>query len=151
MLVAISISILNSALLVGNEFAIAAFVHPTLSRQDHRAHLSAIQRFARFYGGLMPLWMGVTAALQAAIAVAAWFEASLAFPWLFAAALLWAIAIPFSLIFPVPLNNQVKAWDLEDLPLDWENVRRRWDFYNWLRVILLLAAFVTALIGFKLY
>ncbi|MBW4695974.1 MAG: hypothetical protein KME27_30025 [Lyngbya sp. HA4199-MV5] len=47
--------LLNSALLTGNEFAVAAFIHPSLSRQDHRANLSAIQRFAQLYGGVMPL------------------------------------------------------------------------------------------------
>lgn len=51
--------LLNSALLTGNEFAIAAFIHPSLSEQDHRANLSAIQRFAQLYGKVMPLWMGL--------------------------------------------------------------------------------------------
>jgi uncharacterized membrane protein len=59
--------------------------------------------------------------------------------------------IPYSLIFPVPLNNQVKEWDLKNLPPDWEDVRSRWDFYNWLRVILLMSAFVLLSIGFKNY
>jgi hypothetical protein len=51
--------LLNSALLTGNEFAVAAFIHPSLSRQDHRSNLSAIQRFAHLYGStLHPRFLG---------------------------------------------------------------------------------------------
>jgi uncharacterized membrane protein len=143
--------LLNSALLTGNEFAVAAFIHPSLSLQDHRSNLSAIQRFAHLYGGVMPIWMAVTTALHIFVCVMAWFYSPSAFPLLCAAALIWVIAIPFSLIFLVPLNNQVKEWDLNNLPSDWESIRSRWDFYNWLRVILLMSAFVLLSVGLKNY
>lgn len=151
MILVILALLLNSALLTGNEFAIAAFIHPSLSRQDHRSNLSAIQRFAHLYGGVMPLWMAVTTALHIVVAAMAWLYSPPAFPWLCAAALLWVIVIPFSLIFPVPLNNQVKEWDLNNLPLDWEAIRSKWDVYNGLRVILLISAFVLLSVGFKNY
>jgi uncharacterized membrane protein len=140
--------LLNSALITGNEFAVAAFIHPSLSRQDHRSNLSAIQRFAHLYGGVMPIWM---AALHIFVCVMAWLYSPSAFSWLFAATLIWVMVIPFSLIFPVPLNNQVKEWDLNNLPSDWESIRSRWDFYNWLRVILLISAFVFLSVGLKNY
>lgn len=143
--------LLNSALLTGNEFAVAAFIHPCLSRENHRSNLSAIQRFAHLYGGVMPVWMGVTTALHLFVAVMAWLYAPSAFPWLGAAALIWVIVIPFSLLFPVPLNNQVKAWDLDNLPSDWESIRSRWDFYNWLRVVLLMSAFILLSVGLRNY
>lgn len=143
--------LLNSALLIGNEFAIAAFIHPSLSRQDHRSNLSVIQHFAHLYGGVMPIWMAVTTAIHIFVGLMAWFYSPLAFPWLCSAALIWVAVIPFSLVFPVPLNNQVKEWDLNNLPPDWERIRSRWDLYNWLRVILLMFAFVLLLIGFQEY
>jgi uncharacterized membrane protein len=143
--------LLNSALITGNEFAVAAFIHPSLSRQDHRLNLSAIQRFAHLYGGVMPIWMAVTTALHIFVCVMAWLYSPSAFPWLSAATLIWIIVIPFSLIFLVPLNNLVKEWDLNNLPSDWESIRSRWDFYNWLRVIFLISAFVFLSVGLKNY
>ena len=56
--------LLNSALLTGNEFAVSAFIHPSLSGQDHRSNLSVIQHFAHLYGRVMPIWMAVTTALH---------------------------------------------------------------------------------------
>ena len=143
--------LLNSALLTGNEFAVAAFIHPSLSRRDRRLNLSVIQHLAHLYGGVMPKWMAVTTALHIFVCVMAWLYSPSAFPWFFAAALIWVIVIPFSLIFPVPLNNQVKEWDLNNLPPDWEQIRSRWDFYNWLRVMLLMSAFVCLSVGLKNY
>lgn len=143
--------LLNSALLTGNEFAVAAFIHPSLSGDAHRSNLSAIQRFANLYGKVMPIWMGVTTALHIFVSAFAWFYFRAAFPWLFAAASIWAIVIPYSLIFPVPINNQVIEWDLNNLPSNWEQIRSKWDFYNWIRVMLLVSAFVLLAEGFKVY
>jgi uncharacterized membrane protein len=151
MLFILLVLIINTALLTGNEFAVAAFIHPALSRENHQQNLLAIQCFARLYGNIMPIWMALTSGLHGLASIWAWFYASQTFPWFLAATLIWAIVIPFSLIFPVPLNNQVKAWDLNRLPSDWEAIRRRWDFYNWMRAILLVAAFVLLLIGFQAY
>jgi len=46
---------------------------------------------------------------------------------LISAVTLWIIIIVFSLIGPVPINDQVKAWELAQLPEDWKAKRRRWD------------------------
>lgn len=143
--------LLNSALLTGNEFTVAAFIHPSLSGDNHRSNLPAIQRFAHLYGAVMPVWMGVTTTLQIMVCSAAWFYSQPAFPWLCATALIWVTIIPYSLLFPVPLNNQVKEWDVKNLPSDWEEIRQRWDLYNWLRVMLLITAFLLLAIGFKSY
>jgi uncharacterized membrane protein len=140
--------VINTALLTGNEFAIAAFIHPSLVRANHQQNLSAIQCFAFLYGDIMPIWMGLTSGLHVLVSIWAWFYAPQAFLWYIAATLIWVIIIPFSLVFPVPLNNQVKTWDLNHLPSDWESIRKRWDFYNWIRVMLLITALVLLLIGF---
>jgi hypothetical protein len=46
----------------------------------------------------------------------------------------------------VPINNRVKAWDIPNLPPDWQEQRRRWDQLNAIRVVIIAAAFV-ALLG----
>ncbi len=56
--------LLNSALLTGNEFSVSTFIHPSLSQDNHRFNLPTIQHFAKLYGKVMPIWMGVTTALH---------------------------------------------------------------------------------------
>lgn len=141
--------LLNSALLTGNEFAVSTFIHPSLSQDNHRFNLPTIQHFATLYGKVMPVWMGITTALHLLVSAIAWLYFKPTFPWLFATALIWVIVIPYSLIFPVPLNNQVQKWNLNDLPSNWEQTRSKWDFYNWIRVILLIIAFLVLSMGFK--
>lgn len=141
--------LLNSALLTGNEFAVSTFIHPSLSAENHRLNLPTIQHFAKLYGRVMPVWMGVTTALHILVCGLSWFYFRSMFPWMFATALIWAMVIPYSLIFPVPLNNRVKEWEIDKLPSDWEQIRSKWDFYNWIRVIFLILAFFTLSMGFK--
>ena len=86
--------------------------------------------------------MGVTSGLHILVSTIAWFSRSLAFPWLSVATAIWAIAILSSIIFLVPLNNQVKEWNLDRIPENWEQVRKRWDSYHWIRTIGLILAFV---------
>ncbi|WP_036487599.1 DUF1772 domain-containing protein [Myxosarcina sp. GI1] len=141
--------LLNSALLTGNEFAVSTFIHPSLSADNHRSNLPTIQHFAKLYGRVMPFWMGMTTGLHTLVSAIAWFYFKSVFPWLFATASIWAIVILYSLIFPVPLNNRVKEWDITELPLDWEQTRSKWDLYNWIRVIFLILAFILLSMGFK--
>jgi uncharacterized membrane protein len=141
--------LLNSALLTGNEFTVSTFIHPSLAADNHRLNLLTIQHFAKLYGKVMPIWMGVTTGLHILVTAIAWLYFKPIFPWLLATALIWAIVVPYSLIFPVPLNNQVIEWNLNDLPSNWEQTRSKWDFYNWIRVILLIVAFILLSMGFK--
>lgn len=64
-----------------------------------------------------------------------------------AAALLWLLAIVFTVIYPVPINNRVKAWTLEDLPMNWRQQRRQWDRLHWIRMAMLLFALTSLLYG----
>jgi hypothetical protein len=55
----------------------------------------------------------------------------------------------FSVMGPVPINDRVKAWDIAQLPDDWETYRRRWDRLNAIRVGLIGIAFLALLLSFK--
>ena len=68
---------------------------------------------------------------------------------LICAVILWIVIIVFSVIGPVPINDQVKAWDIAALPEDWEAQRRRWDTLNAIRVILIGVAFVALLLSYR--
>jgi hypothetical protein len=53
--------------------------------------------------------------------------------------------IILTILLPVPINNQIAGWNLDRLPADWLSMRRRWDLYHRIRVVLLLVA-VTMLV-----
>ena len=141
--------IISTALLFGNEFSIGFFIHPSLTRADHRAFLPAIQVFARFFGKLMPVWMPLTLALHLFLLWLTWRWPASHTLFLISAVTLWIIIIVFSLVGPVPINDQVKAWELARLPEDWKAKRRRWDVQNAARVVLIGLAFIALVLSFR--
>jgi len=80
------------------------------------------------------------------------------FPWrwptsntllLISAVVLWIIIIVFSVIGPVPINNEVISWEIGRLPDDWEAKRSQWDVLNAVRVLLIGLAFVALVLSFR--
>jgi hypothetical protein len=140
------ILILSTAMLLGNEFSIGAFIHPALSRGDGERFLPAIQVFARLFGRIMPFWMGATLLFHLILLVVTWSWPSLSTVLLLGATVLWVGIIVFSVFGPVPINNQVKGWDIQKLPPNWREQRRRWDQLNAIRVAIIATAFL-ALVG----
>jgi Domain of unknown function (DUF1772) len=51
------------------------------------------------------------------------------------------LAVLFSLILPVPINNRIMRWTLASLPADWKVQERRWDAYHLYRTLGLVLAF----------
>jgi uncharacterized membrane protein len=51
------------------------------------------------------------------------------------------LAVVFSLVGPVPINNRITKWKPESLPGDWRAQEDRWDLYHWLRTCGLIVAF----------
>jgi hypothetical protein len=143
------ILICSTALILGNEFSIAVFIHPSLSRANHTSFLPAIQVFAKLFGKVMPFWMGATVLAHLIVLWLTWHWPSAGSAWLLLAAALWVAIVVFSVLGPVPINDRVKVWNLNELPIDWETQRRRWDQLNAIRVVLILVAFVALLLSFK--
>jgi hypothetical protein len=141
--------IISTALLLGNEFSIGFFVHPSLARAGHQTFLPAIQVFARLFGKIMPIWMAGTLLLHLLLLWLTQRWPAKHTIYLACASLLWIIIILFSVIGPVPINNRVKGWDSAQPPKDWEVQRRRWDQLNAIRVLLIALAFAALLAAFK--
>ena len=137
------ILILSTGTLLGNEFSIGAFIHPALSRDGHERFLPALQVFARLFGKIMPFWMPATLLLHLILLIVTWRWPALSTVLLLLATLLWLAIIVFSLVGPVPINNRVKDWDLQNLPPDWRQQRLRWDQLNAIRVVMIATAFLT--------
>ena len=136
-------------MLLGNEFSVGAFIHPALSRTQHERFLPAIQVFAALFGKIMPFWMAATVLLHLILLGLSWDWPAAHTVLLLAATLLWLAIIVFSLIGPVPINDQVKAWDTQKLPPDWQEQRRRWDRLNAIRVVMIALAFLALILSYK--
>jgi len=145
------ILILSTGTLLGNEFSIGVFIHPSLSRADDERFLPAIQVFARLFGKIMPFWMAATFLLHLILLVLTWRWPALSTVLLLLATLLWLAIIVFSVVGPVPINNRVKTWDLQNLTPDWRQQRRQWDQLNSIRVVMIASAFLTLVGSYRTF
>jgi hypothetical protein len=134
-------------IMAGNEFAVAAFVHPQLRKLGNAAHAQTASLLAGVLGKAMPLWYGLALAF---ILGAAFEHRPLSNgPGLFIvlAAVLWAVTIMFTITTLVPINNRIAKMNPES-PYDcWLQDRSRWDQLHQVRVALLIMAFLLLLTG----
>jgi hypothetical protein len=128
-------------LMCGSELNVAAFAHPTFSRQPLVTHTLVRSAFASLFGQVMPFWMAGSALLNLLLLLpfehlnqSGWRLAAIAF-------VIQVAAVLFSLAGPVPVNNRITKWTPERLPGDWKEQERRWDTYHWLRTCGLVIAF----------
>ena len=128
--------------MTGNEIAVAAFFHPRISRLEDTVHVRASQTLAGALGAAMPFWYALTFGLSLAttfIAHTAWSTSW----WLaLGATALFAGMIVYSVLLPVPINNQIARWQPDSLPANWRELRRRWDRLHAIRVGFLVIALI---------
>jgi hypothetical protein len=141
------VALLVLGLMCGSELNVGAFAHPTLNRQPPETHILMRASFARLFGRVMPLWMAASTLLNLLLLLPfqrlspeAWRLALIAFA-------IQALAIPFSLVGPVPLNNRIINWTPQTLPSDWKAQEHRWDVYHWLRTFGLIVAFAALIVS----
>ena len=136
-----------AGIMVGNEFAVAAFIHPQLSKLGDSAHAQTAARIAGVLGKAMPLWYGL--ALLLMLGAAFEHRPLSSGPGLFIlfAVVLWVVAIVFTITTLVPINNRIAKMDPSH-PYDcWLQDRSRWDHLHQMRVALLIMAFLLLLTG----
>ena len=137
-----TIAIVVAGTMTGNELAVAVFVHPRLSRLDDAVHVRAVQALAIALGAAMPFWYALTCLLSLAttfLAQPTWDTPR----WLaLGATALFAAMSIYSVLLPVPINNQVARWQPDSLPPNWRELRRRWDTLHVIRVGFLVVALV---------
>ena len=136
-----------AGLLVGNEFAIAAFVHPTLNRLPDHAHAAGASALARLLGRVMPFWYALATLLACSEAALRRHETGTWPSLLLVSAILWMASIVYTILALVPINNRVASWSPDTLPTDWKSLRTRWDQLHRWRVLLLFTAWVLLTIG----
>ena len=135
-------SVVVAGTMVGNELAIAVFVHPRLSRLDDASHVRAVQPLAVVLGAVMPFWYALTLIATLVVAFVARPSGMSGHGDALVAAGLFAAMIVYTVLLPVPINNQVARWRPEALPDNWRALRQRWDRLHAFRVVVLAVAFV---------
>jgi uncharacterized membrane protein len=137
------IAILTLGLMIGVEFAVSAFINPTLLKLDDEPQAKSLSLFGALLGSVMPFWYSLCLVLLIAEAVLR--RNTPALTPLILAASLWTFVILFTLAVLVPLNNRIVKFQPTALPAGWQQAHRRWDNLHRLRVLLLLVAFILAL------
>jgi uncharacterized membrane protein len=128
--------------MTGNEIAVAVFFHPQMSRLEDAVHIRAVQSLARALGAAMPVWYAVTLLLALAATIFAHAAGSRAWWFALGSTSLFALMIVYSLLLPVPINNQIARWEPHSPPNNWRELRNRWDRLHAIRVGFLVVAFV---------
>ncbi|HEY2083059.1 MAG TPA: DUF1772 domain-containing protein [Verrucomicrobiae bacterium] len=136
------VAIVVAGTMTGNEIAVAVFFHPRIGRLEDGVHVRAAQTLASALGAAMPFWYALTFLLSLAatfVAHSAWSR-----PWWLAlgSTVLFALMIVYSLLLPVPINNQIARWQPDSLPANWRELRRRWDTLHAIRVVFLVIALI---------
>jgi uncharacterized membrane protein len=141
------VAIIVAGLMVGSELAIAAFVHPTLDRLPDDVHLPVASVLAGLLGRVMAFWYGLVFLLTLTEVYIQWHQSGRLPIWIVTSAILWALAIVYSITALVPVNNRVASWEKVAPPADWKTFRSRWDLLHRWRVMLLTMAFAFLIVG----
>jgi uncharacterized membrane protein len=140
-------AIIAAGLMVGNELAIAVFVHPALDRLADDVHLPAASALARVLGKYMPFWYGLVFLLTLAEVLLRWHLWGRWPVWIAVSDILWVLAIVYTVVALVPINNRIGSWAQAAPPADWKTFRNRWDLLHRWRVVLLTVAFAFLVVG----
>lgn len=137
------VAIIVAGLMVGSELAVAVFVHPTLDKLPDEVHLPVASALARVQGSFMPFWYILVLVLTLGEVVIGWHQSGSLPIWTATSAVLWILAILYSVTALVPINNRLKS----NPPPDWKTYRYRWDLLHRWRVALLTIAFAFLILG----
>jgi hypothetical protein len=133
--------------LVGNEICIAAFVHPIFYKLPKECHVRVAQPVARLLGAVMPFWYIAVVALTGAECYLSREGNPRALHLLEAAEVIFLVSIAFTLLGPVPINNQIARFVPEQPPANWLALRKRWDRLHAIRVAIILVALILLTAG----
>ncbi|WP_086707913.1 DUF1772 domain-containing protein [Streptomyces antimycoticus] len=133
------VTVVVVGVMVGVEFAVAAFVNPILDRLPDDGGLDARSDGARVLGRVMPFWYIGSVVLGAVWAAVTWGDAGSSF--IAAGTLLLVLSVVMSVLLLVPINSRVATWSREGVPADWKQQVGRWDRFHYVRVGVIVLAF----------
>ena len=133
-------------IMVGVEFAVAVFVNRIFLGLPVGASIQARADGGRLLGRVMPFWYFGSLALTAGLAAAVW-DRPVAEAAAVTAAVLLVVSVVMSIALLVPINNRSVTWTATDHPADWREQQQRWDRLHYIRVAVIVAAFVLTLVA----
>jgi len=143
------VALLVLGLMCGSELNVALFGHPVLKRQPLETHILVRSSLAALLGRVMPFWMSGSTLFSLLVILpfehlnaSAWRLAAVAFA-------IQVLAVVFSLVAPVPINNRIAKWTPKSLPEDWNAQEHRWDLYHLGRTCALIVAFALLALSFS--
>jgi len=112
----------------GRELKVAAFASPTLNQQPHEARIRPRSALA---AGFWPSQAVLDGRFCVALNLTLVFEHSRRQSGRLAATAfaILLLAVLFSLVGPVPINNRIRKWTPESVPSDRREQEHRWDLY----------------------
>lgn len=141
-------TVLVFGLVCGSELNVALFSHPVLNRLPLETHVLVRSSLAALFGRVMPFWMAGSTLLNLLLLLpfehlnkSAWRFAAIAFA-------IQLLAVLFSLVAPVPINNRIAKWTAKSIPEDWKTQEHRWDISHIVRTCGLAIAFVLLALSF---
>ncbi|MEU5714853.1 DUF1772 domain-containing protein [Streptomyces sp. NPDC020403] len=127
-------------LMVGVEFAVAFVINPILKALPEDSGQLGRAHGGRMLGAVMPVWYIGSLVLVAIWAVAGRHHHGTGL--VVTAGALLLLSVIMSLLLLVPINNRSKTWTAENRPEDWKEQSNRWDRFHYVRVAVIIAAFV---------
>ncbi len=64
-----------------------------------------------------------------------------------AACVLIVVALLITLMVEVPIDNQIRTWTTETIPVDWTTMRARWQVYHTARTFVSLASLASLILA----
>src|SRR5262249_4842141 len=135
-------AIVVAGTMTGSELAVAVFFHPRISRLGEAVDIRTAQALAKVLGIGMTCWDPLPFLLGLALTLVAHPARSVPWRLALAATVLLALISVYSVLLPVPINNQVARWQPDSVPANWRDLRRRWDLLHAIRVVFLVIALI---------
>ncbi|EHK88795.1 DUF1772 domain-containing protein [Saccharomonospora azurea] len=127
-------------LMVGVEFSVAFVINPILNALPDDSSQRGRSHGGRMLGAVMPVWYITSLALVAVWAIAGRDHHGTGL--VVTAGALLILSVIMSILLLVPINNQGKTWTPDTRPDDWKKQMNRWDRFHYVRVVIIIAAFV---------
>jgi uncharacterized membrane protein len=132
-------------LMVGVELSVAAFIEPIFDRLPDKAAIAARSDGARVLGRLMPFWYIGSVVLGIWWATQTWGRPQAIT--IVAAVALLLVSVVMSVTLLVPINSRVARCSSTDVPDDWRDQVGRWNRFHYVRVGIIIAAFVLLVVA----
>ena len=139
------VAILTLGTMIGVEFAVSAFINPTLGKLGDAAETEATSLFAQLLGRVMPFWYAFCLLLL--LAESLLHRQTPGFTLLMAASAIWVAVIAATLLWLVPINNRIARMPSGGYSSELRSLHRRWDWLHRGRVLLLAVALVCLLLA----